>query len=247
MGIGKTLQQLLQARNSNVNEVATATGVSPSTLYSIIKRDSMSANIEDLYKVAHYLGVSLDYFYETRNVALPIGAGKLSPEEHSLLQKYRLLDSYSKETVLLLIDRENSRTTEPNRFHAQHDLTIEKIAFKISDQPASAGTGVYLGPDGFTDYWVPAIDVKGADFGVPISGDSMEPLYHNGDIILVSLSESVEVGDVALVTMEGCGYVKKIGDGVLISVNHHYDPIPMSDDIRINGKVIGVLQKADLL
>lgn len=63
MGVGNTLQQLLEESGSNVNEVAQATGVSPSTLYSIIRRDSMSANIEDLYKVAHYLGVSLDYFY----------------------------------------------------------------------------------------------------------------------------------------------------------------------------------------
>lgn len=246
MGIGKTLQQLLQTRNSNVNEVATATGVSPSTLYSIIKRDSMSANIEDLYKVAHYLGVSLDFFYETRNVALPIGAGKLSPEEHSLLQKYRLLDSYSKETVLLLIDRENSRLKEHVSSRIRPDQTAAKTLFKVSDQPASAGTGVYLGPDGFTEHLVPATDVKGADFGVPISGDSMEPLYHDGDIILVSMSDPVEVGDVALVTMEGCGYVKKLGDGVLISINHHYAPIPMSEDTRINGKVIGVLPADDL-
>ena len=63
MGMGAALQRLIASRGSNVNEVATATGVKPQTLYSIIKRDSMKANMDDLYKVAKYLGVTLDYFY----------------------------------------------------------------------------------------------------------------------------------------------------------------------------------------
>lgn len=63
MGIGSTLQRLIESQGTNVNEVATATGVNPQTLYSLIKRDSTKANIDDLYKVAKYLGVSLDYFY----------------------------------------------------------------------------------------------------------------------------------------------------------------------------------------
>lgn len=119
--------------------------------------------------------------------------------------------------------------------------TLSTILFKISDQTVSAGTGVYLRPDGFTEHMVRAEAVKGADFGVPISGDSMEPLYKDGDIILVSMSSPVGIDDITLVTMDGCGYVKKLGKGVLISVNHHYDPIPITEDIRINGKVIGVL------
>ena len=242
MGIGKTLQQLLATRNSNVNEVATATGVSPSTLYSIIKRDSMSANIEDLYKVAHYLGVSLDFFYETKNLGSLAFAPCISPEEQELLRKYRLLDQHSKETVLLLVNHEAERSISKNVLSASAEFEYpKKIPFRISTQPASAGTGVYLGPDGFTGHMVNAEAVKGADFGVPVSGDSMEPLYKDGDIILVSMSSPVRMGDIALVTMDGCGYVKKLGKGVLISVNHHYAPIPVTEDIRINGKVIGVL------
>lgn len=63
MGIGRILQGLLEANNTNVNEVAVATGVHPQTIYSMIKRDSTKASIDDLYKIAHHLGVSLDYFY----------------------------------------------------------------------------------------------------------------------------------------------------------------------------------------
>lgn len=237
MGIGSTLQQLLELQNSNVNEVATATGVSASTLYSIIRRDSMSANIEDLYKVAHYLGVSLDYFYETKN--LPFPTLDFSPEEKELFHKYQSLDKFSQETIAWLINREYQRLK--SRRDSKCIDFASAASFRVSDQPASAGTGIYLGPDGFTEKLVNAEDVAGADFGVPVRGDSMEPKYHDGDTLLISMSQSVEVGDVALVTMDGCGYVKKIGHGELISLNQKYKPIPMTEDIRINGKVIGVL------
>lgn len=67
----------------------------------------------------------------------------------------------------------------------------------------------------------------------------MEPKFHDGDIVLVDF-EPVEEGDVALVTMDGLGYIKKIGTGELISFNHKYPSIPMDESIRVNGKIIGI-------
>ena len=37
------------------------------------------------------------------------------------------------------------------------------------------------------------------------------------------------------------GTVEKLGDGVLLSLNKKYKPIPMKEDMRVNGKVIGIL------
>lgn len=68
MGIGATLQHLIDLRGTNVNAVSVATGVNPQTLYSIIKRDSTKVNIDDLYKIAAHLGVDLNFFY--RNYSL---------------------------------------------------------------------------------------------------------------------------------------------------------------------------------
>lgn len=64
MGIGITLKKLIDEQNTTVSDVSKATGVKKSTIYSIIDRNSKSANISDLYKIAHHLGVSLDYFYD---------------------------------------------------------------------------------------------------------------------------------------------------------------------------------------
>ena len=125
-------------------------------------------------------------------------------------------------------------------------LPTPTLYLRISMQPASAGTGVYLGPEAFEECSVPATELtKRAEFGVPVSGDSMEPMYHDGDIILVDFAP-VEVGDIALVTMDGAGYVKQIGKGHLLSLNGKYKPIPMDDTIRINGRVIGAVSADDI-
>ena len=80
MGIGSILQKLIDDNNTNVVEVSKATGVAATTIYSIIRRDSKSANISDLAKIAHHLGVTLDYFYENEtddNLSLSVHEKKI--------------------------------------------------------------------------------------------------------------------------------------------------------------------------
>lgn len=105
MGIGIILQQLLKEKNTNVNEVATETGVSPSTLYSIIKRDSMKASINDLYKVAHYLGVTLDYFYSNYQAQIKTShIVQLSPEANEVAIAYEKADLKNKNIIRQILD-----------------------------------------------------------------------------------------------------------------------------------------------
>lgn len=85
MGIGIILQDLINTCNTNVKEISRETKVPASTIYSIIKRDNKNANISDLYKIAHHLGVTLDYFYEgnlNNNISL-------SSHEKEVITAYR--------------------------------------------------------------------------------------------------------------------------------------------------------------
>ncbi len=198
-----------------------------------------SPKAEVLFKVFDVLQCDANYLFQDEMSSLHEETA--TPEEMSnLVQQFRKLSSYGQEAVLAVLNIELRREANFEMSKSSLCLPLE-IAFKVSSQPASAGTGTYLGPDGFEEIMVDPNQVSGADFGVPISGDSMEPRFHNGDIILVSMTQPVEVGDIALITMDGCGYVKKLGEGELISLNKRYAPIPMTEDIRINGKVIGVL------
>lgn len=62
MGIGNKLSKLLEINGTNANELANKIGVSPQTIYSMIKRDSKKADIEVLLKIADTFGVSAEYF-----------------------------------------------------------------------------------------------------------------------------------------------------------------------------------------
>ena len=59
MGIGSKLSKLIEANNTNPNELARKVGVSPQTIYSIIKRDSKKADIEVLLRIAEIFGVTV--------------------------------------------------------------------------------------------------------------------------------------------------------------------------------------------
>lgn len=62
MGIGFKLDMLMKEKGTNANELAQKIGIPPTTIYSMIKRDSKKADIEVLVKIARELGVDTEYF-----------------------------------------------------------------------------------------------------------------------------------------------------------------------------------------
>lgn len=60
MGIGVRLEAIMKAKGINANELAKKIGVTPSTIYSMIKRDSNRVDIDLIIKIAHALGMTAD-------------------------------------------------------------------------------------------------------------------------------------------------------------------------------------------
>ena len=69
----------------------------------------------------------------------------------------------------------------------------------------------------------------------------MEPVYYDGDIVLVREQETIEMGQIGIFILDGSGYIKKYCVDHLVSLNEDYDDIPLSDyeDVRCSGRVIG--------
>jgi len=109
----------------------------------------------------------------------------------------------------------------------------------------SAGTGQFLDSDAYEMIEVGSEVSPQADFGVTLSGDSMEPLYVNGQTVWVHQQEALSPGDVGIFYYAGNAYCKKYhvidGQVNLISVNKKYEPIKINEDdgFRIFGKVVG--------
>lgn len=173
--------------------------------------------------------------------------------ELRILEKYRILDKHGKETVDWNLSHEYTRCATPKPAPTPAPLpgTVEEeerplynvTPVRRSLYKASAGTGTYLGPEAFEIIEVQENELTSrASFVVPVSGDSMEPLYSNGDVLIVENCEELEPGEIGVFTLNGEAYVKKLGKGQLISLNSAYDPIPMNESILLNGRVIGVLE-----
>ena len=112
--------------------------------------------------------------------------------------------------------------------------------------PVSAGSGVYLDDTTAEKINIPDNEkTVTADFALRISGNSMEPKYHDGDILLVENADSTEVGELGIFVLDGSGYFKKYGGDRLISLNPEFADILLKDysEVACCGRVVGKLKR----
>ena len=152
-----------------------------------------------------------------------------------------------------------SRRYQPG---TEEPAKIDCITMPVSELPVSAGLGAFLEGEMFQQIQVPASSVPaGTEFGIYVSGDSMEPRYHDGQIVWVKRCEELECGDIGIFVYDDCGYLKKYDEHtpdksqaefltdsygvvhnqpVLVSLNTKYSPILISPEQRFEvvGKVL---------
>lgn len=96
------------------------------------------------------------------------------------------------------------------RYRPECPDNITYIDIPVSTLPASAGTGAFLEDECFELMSFPEDQVPaGADFGVQVRGDSMEPVYHDGQIVFVQRCSALAPGQVGLFLYDGEGYIKQ--------------------------------------
>ena len=94
MGIGVRLEAIMKAKDINANELAKKIGVTPSTIYSMIKRNSNRVDIDLIIKIAHALGMTADELLSEESYEKPdtlaahFDGEDLSPEEKEEVIKF---------------------------------------------------------------------------------------------------------------------------------------------------------------
>ena len=137
-----------------------------------------------------------------------------------------------------------------NRIQMANDYLFGKVedinlkVIKLFELPVSAGLGNFI-----DDNTIPSIELfvdnRKADFALRISGNSMEPQYHDGDIILVRKQANLANGDIGIFIYDGevrCKKYNKHKKNIsLTSLNKQYQPINISSNRRLDilGLVIG--------
>lgn len=197
---------------------------------AIKKFDTSRPSIDKIIELSEYLKTPAEYILFGK-----VSKSDLSDKEQALIGIYRRLSERNK---LKLMERAETL----------FDSETKEMYIELFNLPVSAGSGVYMVSEDREPIKVKcnAITNK-ASYALRISGDSMQPTYNNGDMILVQSTPDVCVGEIGIFVMNGEGYVKELGNNELISHNKKYEPIPLNDTVSCRGKVIGKLNEKDIL
>ena len=240
--IAENITHFRKQRGITQKELAKEVGITASTMTDYMKlRSAPSFGV--IQKLADYFGVKKSdidtTFKEESTTPLPDASDLLTQQ---ITDKVVQLTPDNKKIVLRtseeLLESQNEEETKINEVSE----VIQLYSYDYYDHPASAGTGQYLNDVRVERIELP-VDVD-ADFVIPIKGDSMEPDYHNGDLVFIQTSVDLNNGVIGVFNYNGDAYIKQLvideDQAYLHSLNPAYKDMPITPetDFRIIGEVV---------
>lgn len=233
MKLNEFVNQRRKELNMSIDELVKKSGIPKGTLSKITAGINSNPTLSTVEALCNALNCSLN------DIAGNIQTDSFSLIEKQHIKKYRELDIHGKKIVDIVLNEEYERCT-----YIEED-TIPKIEISYSFIPASAGTGAFLDEQNIEPREFPDTpESRQADIVIPVDGDSMEPMFYDGDELYVRLQPAVEIGEIGIFEIGDKGYVKKYAPDRLISLNPKYDDIYPDEynETRCIGKVIGKVE-----
>ncbi len=151
--------------------------------------------------------------------------------------------------VLTYAERQldEQKNEDKTKINEVSEKIVQLYGYDYYDHAASAGTGQYLNDVRVERIELP-VDVD-ADFVIPIKGDSMEPDYHDGDLVFIQTSVDLNDGVIGVFNYNGEAYIKQLvidtEQSYLHSLNPAYKDMPITPetDFRIIGEVVDLYRE----
>ena len=235
MSIGSRIRAAREAKELTQSQLAEKVGNIKSSVISMWENDNSRPDLDRLSRLCTALDITADEL-----LGLKLDMNRPTLEENERNRKIRVLDEHGLEMVDFVVNKEYARVTAKAKKKAR---ILQVDWYSI---PASAGTGTFLDsetPESILVY--ESHEAEKADFALSISGDSMEPEFHNGDKVFVQQQDTVEEGEIGIFVVNGEAYIKQLGKKCLISLNSKYKPIPLGtdDSVFCCGKVLGIVDE----
>ena len=176
------------------------------------------------------LGVSSEYLLGIQTIA-----SDRNKTQNELLNVYNKLEINRQEKVYNFateqLQEQNNNVVDINDYIEEETAWYE-VKFYGS---VSAGTGLYLDDEqvetiSFGADMIP----NGTDFCLKVNGDSMDPMFHDGDYVFIKREADFRNGSIGVVIVNGDAYLKKIyitEDSIkLVSLNKKYKDITVTQD-----------------
>ena len=215
-------------------------------------RKGAAPNSDIVLRLAVRLNVSTDYLLTGFDSQCQLSAvqqelltvfDSLSPiDKGKIVERAETLAELAAERAA---EQKKEQRTEPIHAAKKCLPLNDTCEIRYYDRAASAGTGLFLDEaiaETLTIQNTP--EAQQADYAIPVSGDSMEEEYHDGDIVLVKSCPCVRKGEVGIFLLDGSVYIKEYGEKCLISYNEDYPPIDLSkyETAACLGRVLGIAE-----
>ena len=252
------LDLMMERYSLNKNTLSQKSGIPYTTIDGWYKKGYEGMKLSTLRILSNYFNTVVDYWVSddvTDPNAWKANGFVVDTKEMGHIQKYRLLDPEWKEAVDNVLNigyRQHKEKEARDTIREQQEEmeAAEEIGPEIYFitpcflSPMSAGTGQIAGDEYPENYKLIKEPPRGTSYIASVSGDSMEPNYHDGDKLFIHACTEIKVGQIGVFYMDGQQWIKELGNGVLISHNSKYTPRQFTDDIQCQGLVLGVCDES---
>lgn len=233
--IGQKIKSYRKSNGWSQVELAKILGVGKSTIANY-EKGYRSPRQNTIFQLADVFNVSVDDLFPTINA-------ETSSDTSPVQAIYDQLTPPRQAKALTYLEKQLLEQNEEETKINEVSEVIQLYSYNYYDHPASAGTGQYLNDVRVEQIELP-IEVD-ADFVIPIKGDSMEPDYHDGDLVFIQTSVDLNDGVIGVFNYNGEAYIKQLvidtEQAYLHSLNPKYKDMPITPetDFRIIGEVVG--------
>ena len=234
--IGEKIKYLRKSAKMTQNDLAKILGTTKQTI-SRYEKGERKANQDILFTLCDVFNVSIDDFFP------PIST-KEAPET-AQNDRDELLEELTTNYTKLDKQRKNKLVDTSNKLVEEMTASVEEELFEYhvyEKLSAGIGTAYFEDRNYDTVYFDEEID---HDLASWVYGDSMEPDYLNGSVVLIKGTGFDYDGAIYAVDWDGQSYIKKVykeKDGLrLVSLNKKYADkfAPYDEEPRIIGKIVG--------
>ena len=245
------LREIKGQSSLSTREIADKSGLPEPTLEKLFSGQTKNPGINSVQQLVHALGYTLDDIDDKSTKKAP---SELSEEAKKIARSYDKMTDHGKGAVRAILEYEmgvaNKQATGRQKFipipktKRSHGIT----EITVFDEPAAAGLGnpIDTPPSHIEQYpsdYVPS----NTNFGVLISGDSMEPKIPDGSTVFVQAAPVLDSGEIGIFILDGQSYCKQLmrdeetQQVKLHSFNPEYDDIeiPPFSELRVIGRVLG--------
>lgn len=225
------LDQLKKYKNRSGKtyaEIAAQSGVSLTTIEKMFSGRTRDPRLGTISKIAKCLGCTVDDLTEEfKNYHHSEDTAK-----NTIMESFLALDTSGQKAVQAFINHELERV----KSIANANKIYPRLFY---DFPVSAGTGEFLDDSTASVICLDSPPPHGTDYILRISGNSMEPMFSNGDYVYVQRTEYIDFGEIGIFVFAGNVYIKEYTQNGLRSLNPDYPTIEGNIDIRCLGRVLG--------